>query len=203
MIDPFRVAPHWSIAPVSTGGTTEEPVSIATVRSALRVEDNANEYDLLQRCVRTGRTLIENEYRTVIMRRQFDYWLDAAPCERYVKPPYWPLVSVESIVSFDPDGAQTSMSSSDYIVDTATMPGRVCLANGASWPTSLRDYQAIRIRMTLGHSASSTGVPDPMVDAVLQVTAFLYEHRGEAAGAFAMPPQVAELMAAYYLPDVV
>lgn len=194
--------PHWSIAPVSTGGSTAEPVSVDEAIVALRLSDDPHERGYLEHQIRTARAALEAEFHQVFIRRQFDLFLDGEPPCRVVTVPVAPLVSVDGIVSFDADQAQTAMSSSSYYADTASQPGRVALARGASWPTNLRDVNGIRIRMTLGHSTASSGIPDPIRQAMLQLVAFLTEHRGEAAGEFSMPPQVSELMAPYYIPEV-
>lgn len=196
-------SPHWSIVPVSTGGSTAEPVTLMEVKTALRLSvGDGSEDDYLSGRIKAARVYLENEYRQVIMRRQFDVFHDAVPCDGVLRMPSGPLASVVSITAFDREHAETVLSSSDYYADTASLRGRILLNDGASWPSGLRAANAIRSRVVLGHSTSPDTVPDPMREAVLQMVAFLYEHRGEGAGAFRVPPQVAELMDAYYVPEV-
>lgn len=193
---------HWSIVPVTTGGTTGEPVWLDEVRTALRLADSVGEDAYLQTLIRAARTTLEAQYRQVFLKRQFDLYRDAAPCGPLTMP-FAPLASVEAISGYDADNVETSVSSSEWYVDHASIPGRLLLNSGVSWPASLRAINGIRVRMTLGYSTSPEGVPDPIREAILQLVAFLYEHRGEAAGAFELPPQVAELMAMYDVPEVV
>lgn len=195
---------HFALTPVSTGGSTFEPVTLEEAKRSLRIDPTVtDDDDDIARLIRTARTKIENAYRQIIPRREFDFFLDASPCDRVIRLPFGPLASVTSIVGFDRDHVETTVSSSAYYADTASLAGRIVLNSDASWPSNLRDANGIRCRVILGHSTSAAGVPDPMRDAVLQLVAFLYEHRGEGAGAFAMPPQVDELMAEYYIPEVV
>lgn len=192
---------HWSIAPVSTGGSTEEPVSINEVRSALRLDADADSDDYLHGLIRTARRKLEDEYRQYFIRRQVDFWVDRSP-SGVLTMPLGPLASVEAISGYDTQNLETSLSSSQWYADTASVPGRVLLNSGVSWPSGTREINGTRLRVTLGHSSSPGGVPDPIREAMTQMVAFLYEHRGEGAGAFAVPPQVAELMAEYYIPEV-
>lgn len=192
---------HWSIAPVSTGGTTEEPVSVNEIVSALRLDPDHAEGDYLDGLIRAARRKLEDEYRQVFIHKQVDVFLDKQPCS-YLTMPIGPLASVEAISGYDTQNVETSLSSSQWYADTASLPGRVLLNSGVSWPSGTREINGTRLRVTLGHSSAAQGVPDPIREAITQLVAFLYEHRGEGAGAFSMPPQVAELMAEYYIPEV-
>lgn len=86
-----------------------------------------------------------------------------------------------------------------YIADTAHARGRIQIGPD----TLLTDGRTVRqaplmnlqIAFTAGYGNAAANVPQPIIDAVLLTTAFLYEHRGDAGGE---PPQAARwLMDAY------
>lgn len=195
------VAQRWALAPVSTGGTTELPVSLADLKQAMRIDvtTSTGEDDLISGYGRTAAARLENEYRVVVLRKQFDLALDLPPAEPVVNLPMSPLVSVDRISSIDRDGVETAMSSSGYYVDAISQPGRVGLMPGFSWPSSLRDAAGLVIRFTAGASTSASGVPDPMATAVKQLAAFLYERRGDEPSE--LPRQIHDLMADYLVPE--
>jgi hypothetical protein len=88
--------------------------------------------------------------------------------------PFAPLQSVDSITTYDRANTSSVFSSSAYSVDTAG--GRVYLNNGYTWPTELRDRDAIHIRYTAGYGEAS--IPEPIVQAIQQHVEAMYECRG-------------------------
>lgn len=194
------MARHYAIALVSTGGSTELPVSLAAAKIACRLDSTSTgENDFLTGRILTAASVLERESNRAFLRKQYDLVLDRTPCESVLKMPIAPLVSVESIVGIDRDGTETPLSSDAYTVDTISEPGRVILNSGYSWPSGIRDYAGIRARFTAGYSSEAIGIPDPLRTAVEQFVASLYEHRGD--GSMELPPVVERLMAEFMLPE--
>lgn len=190
----------YGLVPVSTGGTTELPVSLADLKDACRLDSTGTADDafLSARCF-TAAAILERESNRSFLRKQFDLTLDGAPCERYIKVPVSPLVSVQSIVGIDVDGAETTLSTSAYTVDVSREPGRILLNSGYSWPSGLRSYASMRVRLTAGYSTSESGIDDPLRTAIGQFVAHFYEHRGD--GDIPVPQAVRDCMAEYLLPE--
>jgi uncharacterized phiE125 gp8 family phage protein len=59
-----------------------------------------------------------------------------------------PLQSVTSVVYYDTAGTQTTLSSSNYIVDTTTTPGRIVRAVDVTWPSIQSDRLTGRVVIT-------------------------------------------------------
>ena len=58
------------------------------------------------------------------------------------------------------DGSTVAVGSSVYDVDTTSIPGRVLLADGQTWPTPAdNQHDAVRLTYVTGAATSSTGVP--------------------------------------------
>ena len=94
---------------------------------------------------------------------------------RLPKPP---LASVTSIKYTDEDAVEATFSSSNYLVDTDTEPGRVLLKNGVSWPAvTLKEAGAVRVRYVAGYGAAGSNVPQAIRQAILLVIGSLYENR--------------------------
>lgn len=77
---------------------------------------------------------------------------DSFPCDGVFYLPMPRLIGVSSIVTKDYAGANQTLSSSRYVVDTVSEPGRVALAIGQYWPTLGDVIGAITITFTAGFS---------------------------------------------------
>lgn len=177
---------HWSIVPVSTGGSTGVLLEAEDLRPHLRLgaatTDAPDEDDLIESKLATAVRLLEGELSQPFLRKQYDQMIDRFPCgSEPLRLERWPLVSVDSVTSYDTDGTATVMSSSDYFVDTYSRPGRLCLQTGATWPAGTRDQVAGVIRFTAGHGTDAMGVPDPLKEAALKFATELYENREAAS----------------------
>jgi hypothetical protein len=70
---------------------------------------------------------------------------------RGIELPMGNLVSVASVKYLDPNNVLQTMSPSDYLVETAQVPGRIHLAYGKVWPLTLGEYDAVQIQYTVGY----------------------------------------------------
>lgn len=98
-----------------------------------------------------------------------------------------PLVSVETIVYKDTAGISRTIDAAVYIVSDFDEPGRVALANGATWPQALDEINAVRIDYTAGYGAAED-VPESIKQAMLLLIAHWNENR-EATQSFATLPK--------------
>jgi uncharacterized phiE125 gp8 family phage protein len=100
-------------------------------------------------------------------------WLDnAAPC---IDIPLLPLLGVSSVTLYAPDDGTTVLDSGDYTID---LPGARLLLK--QMPLNLRAINAIAIAFTAGYG-DAADVPAPIAQAILQIVAALYQHRGDDA----------------------
>lgn len=91
----------------------------------------------------------------------------------YVDLPWIPIQSVTSITTYDTANAASVFDAAAYTLDTES--GRVFLTQGYTWPTALRDRQAVFIRYTAGYGAGS--IPLPIVQAIREYVSRMYEAR--------------------------
>lgn len=114
-----------------------------------------------------------------------------------------PLQSISSITTYDDDDNGTIFSSSEYFVDTDSLPGRIVLRAGASWPVASRTANGIEIVFVAGHGVAED-VPPPIRHGILMLIGHLHEHR-EAVGNVGlkdMPAGVTALWSPYRLPRI-
>lgn len=128
---------------------------------------------------RTGRTLINKQYRLTLdrlpyssnSRSTFSLFSDnRSPHKNHFQEihlPYPPLVSVDSIRYVDHFGNNKTLDPSQYIVGTNSEPGRLTPAYGETWPDTQYRIEAATIEFTAGYGDQSTNVPDIFRQAIL------------------------------------
>lgn len=161
-----------------------EPVSLDEAKSQLRV-DGDDENDFITGLITAAREHVEQTARRSLITQTWRLNLDAWPCGPStgsgrgdeIELPKPPLQSVTSVVYKDSVGAQTTLSTAAYIVDTDSEPGRIVLAYGQSWP-SLTLYPAnpIQITYVTGYGAAAD-VPAWAKQAIKLIIGHWYENR--------------------------
>jgi uncharacterized phiE125 gp8 family phage protein len=150
----------------------------------------------IESLITAARTLVEDHTGRRLITQTWNYYLDNfgdgnrwpnnlelglilnAYGNDNIKLPYAaPLQSVSSITYMDSDESSNAMSTSDYIVDIKSEPGRVVLGYGKSWPSAtLSPSNPINIEFVAGYGTSTT-VPKQIKQAMLLITGDLYENR--------------------------
>ncbi len=124
-----------------------------------------------------GRSLVTQTWETRLER---------FPC-RYngrIELPMPPLQSVQSIKYLDAAGDEQTVDPATYIVDEQHLIGRVRLAPGKTWPATLCDEAAVRIRFVAGYG-NAAAVPAPLKQAILLLVGHWWLNReavGQAGG---------------------
>lgn len=180
---------------------TVEPVTVNEMRTHMRVEDTSEDAAIIG-YITEARLMIENMLGVAMIDQTWFLTLDAWPAgrERHwdgvrqghrdimkmdpslidVEIPRWPLSSITSINVYDEDGNATAVTVADtFDTDTNSIPGRLSLKSGASWPVALRSNNAIEITYVAGYGAAASAVPADLKRAVKNMTTALYTTRGD------------------------
>jgi uncharacterized phiE125 gp8 family phage protein len=157
---------------------TEEPVSLDEAKSQCRV-DTSDDDTFITGLIVAARQYVEGASRRAFITQTWRLSLDEWPGDDEIELPKPPLVSVTSVIYKDTVGAQTTLSSSLYIVDTDSEPGRVKLAYGESWPSdTLYPANPIQITYVAGYGAAAA-VPAWVKQAIKLIVGHWYENREE------------------------
>ena len=177
-------------------GPAVEPISRIEAREHLRLDDDVDDAQV-RAYVLAARIWAENYTGRALITRTVAQYLDAFS---EVEQPLWegwktgpnivnyqnfielalaPAISVANIKYFTDDDTEHTWAASNYYVDTVRSPARIVLRDGGSYPTSLRAANGLKITYDAGYGATPQLVPEPIRVAMLQYTAFLYEHRGD------------------------
>lgn len=206
-MDYIRIG-HWAVSSVTTGASTQDPITLEDLRPHLRLESDTDDFNARGKLL-AALSRVEGRTLRKLMRSQFDFAFDRFPCDGSpIRLPWMPLVSIDSVWSYDLDGNSSQFGSSGYFVDTYSQPGRLCLKSGFTWPTGRRAQVGGVVRFTAGYTTTpESGIPDPLIEAVKKLATELYENRevtlvGVGSNVAELPFGLEEMLSEYLLPEV-
>lgn len=155
-----------------------EPLSLAEIKSHLRVDDSSDD-EMLSTIIQVAREQVEDITRRALLTSTWDFVLQEWPVENYIKLPYGNLQSVTSVKWKDTDGTETTLTAgTDYLVETnGENVGRVVLPYGESWPSdTLYPSNPITVRYVCGWTAASL-IPAKIRAACKLIAGDIYQNR--------------------------
>jgi uncharacterized phiE125 gp8 family phage protein len=171
----------------------EEPVTLAEAKAHLKL-DATDDDALVTRMIAAARARAEWHTGRAFVTQGWTLHLDCFPRDRAIEIPLPPLVAVGSLTVFARDDQASVIDPVRYVVDAASAPARLVLKPTAAFPTNLRRTNAVALAYTAGYGTAAA-VPATIKEAILELVAFLYEHRGEAPAE--LPPGALALLAPY------
>lgn len=178
-----------------------EPVTLDEVKTRLRV-DTTDDDTLITALITAQRQRIETLTGQALITRSVTEARDIGPADGVLTLAVGPVSAVTEVAAVDEDGARTTLDAASYLVDTASIPGRIALVTGASWPVSDRAMAGFEIAYDAGYGGTADDTPAPLREAIFALVADAYEHRvptdrADTSDERAMPPVVAGLIAPY------
>ena len=186
--------------------TTEpigEPATVELVKQHCRIDSNADD-DLLTGYLTTARIMAEGYLsRALLMQTLLWTIRPSSPLRSEARRllgtlelPRAPVRSILAVTALDERGNATAISAAalplpigapiaGYIADIAVEPATLTIG----WETVLSGGSAlhatrlrhIQVSMVVGYGTAAE-VPATIVQAIMMIAAFLYEHRGDAGG---------------------
>lgn len=151
-----------------------EPVTLAEAKVHLRLEQ-AEDDVYVSALVQAARQYIEEVCWRGVVAQTWEAVLGRFPETGAVVLPGGNLGAITSVAYTDADGAAQTLAASAYEADTVSVPGRIILADGESWPSTRSRWDAVRVRYTVGWAVPD--VPGPIRQALLLLVAQMYEQR--------------------------
>lgn len=179
---------------------TETPVSVTEAKEYLRVDGNAEDLRInlmIQAAVKRLEEFADTRfiYQTWVQYNDgwpvdtVNEWWDGVreiPISELSKPGKYielltgPVVQVTEFNTYADDGVAQLNPPNNYIVDTVGRFGRIALPMGGVWPTTiLRKINGIEIKFVCGQAPNAATCPADIKQAILEMVAHLYEHRGD------------------------
>jgi uncharacterized phiE125 gp8 family phage protein len=123
-----------------------EPVTLDEAVAHTHAIDDTTENNKLTALITAAREYCEMYTRRALATQTVEAYLDYfSGCS--IELPMPPLQSVTSIKYTNSAGAETTMPTADYIVDTDSAPGRIVLPYGRTWPAFV-PYTSNPIKIT-------------------------------------------------------
>jgi uncharacterized phiE125 gp8 family phage protein len=154
---------------------TSEPFTLADAKVHLR-EDDSSQDTLITALIGAARDYVETFTRRRLITQTWRYSIDEFPCGGVIRLPYPPLIKVNSVKYDDLAGAEQTLSSSLYVVDTSSLPGKIDRAYAAIWPATRCQANAVRIEFDCGFGGPQA-VPDLIKAAMKLLIGHWYEQR--------------------------
>lgn len=152
------------------------PVTLAEGKLQCRVDIDDDD-SLIMDYLRAATLRCQLAARRTFISTTYDGYFDRWPI-REIEFPLPPLQSVTGIYYTDEDGDETEWAASNYIVDTASTPGRVRFkSTGVSPTVTLQEINAVRVRFVAGYGDNTTDVPEIYRQAVKMLLGHYYENR--------------------------
>lgn len=96
------------------------------------------------------------------------------PAAWALRLPAPPLISVTSIQYIDQNQVLQTMDPSTYVVDAASVPGRVTPSTGSFWPQTSFMPAAVKVTYQAGYSGQ---VPFSIIQAIKSLVSYQYDNR--------------------------
>ena len=164
-----------------------EPVERSELKDHLRIAQSSDaENTLLTGYIKSAREFAEGYTGRKFITQTWKYYLDAFPADKFIELPYAPLQSASLAFTYTScSGSTSSVSTSDYSVDTDTTPGRINLAYGATWPGStLSTTNPITITFKCGYGLDAEDTPHSLRTWIMACAGYMYENREKDVGDF-------------------
>jgi len=166
-----------------------EAISLDEAKLHCRIDGN-DEDAYIESLVAAAREYVEATLGRVLMPATFEAQFDSWPPSPF-ELPRSPLRSVTSVKWLSDLDVESTVNSTEYRVDTASVPGRVILKSGKAWPAGvLAEVGAIRVRFVAGYTdglasnaepqevaAARAAIPMRHKQALKLVVGHLYENR--------------------------
>ena len=177
------------------------PVSLPEVKARLNLTNEDDDPELMAQ-IRAVTENLERYTRRTFVDTTFTMFFDRFPGKAL---PWWdgvrqiadteltdlteaimiplpPLDSVVHVKSHNQDATITTVTSTDYIVDTASEPGRIALKATKNWPTgALRSINGVEVQFIAGYGPVGSDVPEPIREAIMVCITDANSNKGGAA----------------------
>lgn len=163
-----------------------EPVTIADARAYLRISTDSED-EILHRLLRTAREMVEAETGLALIDQTWRLHVERWPRSGRLALFRYPVKAVASVVAYRPDGTAVSFAPEEFTLQQGRRPQRLYMAQHPDAST----YCGIEVDFVAGFGETGADVPDALKQAILTLTAHLYESRAGVDGEGASAPMPA------------
>ena len=175
--------------------STDDDAVLAIIRVA--VDSWAREYTNRSLCTTTYVLFIDTVYDLDVRIQEGSYLgIDKDFERRNIILPKSPVSAITHVKYYGDDNNATTWATSNYFLDSASMPSKFTLATGASYPTGLRPVNGLEIKYVAGYG-DNTAIPKQIKMACLIYGSYLFERRGDDEKTMVAPYSATSLLEPY------
>jgi uncharacterized phiE125 gp8 family phage protein len=154
-----------------------EPVTTAEAKTHMNVDFSTDDTYIGLLCTAAREYVEQITNRKLISQTWYGY-LPTFPGINYIELPFGNVQSVTSVKYKDSAGTESTLTNTNYIIDTSFTLGRIVLAYNYTWP-SFTEYptSAVTVEWVCGYGDAATAVPGPIKQAIKLLIADMYELR--------------------------
>jgi uncharacterized phiE125 gp8 family phage protein len=156
-----------------------EPVTLAETKAHLRVA-HADEDALIGSLIASARRQIEARTGLALIEQGWIQFHDDWPGDGVVALAPAPISPIDELAVYGDDDVKAVIDPAHYYLDAASHPPRLMLRGSRLWARPGRIGNGIAIALSAGFGLAGSAVPEPLRQAILQLVAHWYEHRGNA-----------------------
>lgn len=146
-----------------TSAPATEPVTLEECKSQLRLQVSDDD-PLILSYIAAARSYVEAIVGQQLVTATWEWKTDGF--QPLFLLPHSPLQSVTSITYIDTGGTTQTLATSVYQTDTASVPGRIMVAQGQAWPAvQSGTFNTVTITYVAGHGAQGV-VPENFKQAI-------------------------------------
>jgi uncharacterized phiE125 gp8 family phage protein len=176
VLDSYGIPVHFGLT--LTTDAAVEPLTATEVKAWGRIDGTAED-DVINALIKAARKRVEADTSRALVNQTFTLTLDRVPASQVLTLPVGPVSSVTSIKSFGVDDTESTISASVYRLDTSSVPARIVLKDGQTWPSSLRKQNALQVAFVAGYGAAAANITDtPLLMAMRLLIEHWYANRG-------------------------
>lgn len=158
-------------------GPTQEPISLAEAKQECRVDtddENSRMYGYIRASRMDAEMYLNRGFYTQTWKLVQDDW-----SESIWLPMAAPLQSVTTVQYYNSAGTLTTATSSDYVVDTTTEPGRIVRAPNVTWPTLQADrHGAVIVTYIVGWTSVAL-IPEQIKQGIAVLVQWRHERMAD------------------------
>lgn len=172
-----------------------EPVSVASLRKWLNLDDDIDDDDILEELIGAAREMVETDTKRCLVESTYELALDQFP-QTTIRIPVAPVLSVVSINYRGNDDVYVAVDPSDYAQALDDEPPRIEFWSWWGWPSGWNGCvrpRAVLVELRAGYPpggspADAANVPRVIKTAIKLLAAHWYEHREAVSSETRMVP---------------
>jgi hypothetical protein len=178
---------------------SESVISLNEIKTFLKI-DNNDEDTLLEVLIESSTVRLEEEIGLKFIEQEWEIYFDRFgklssglvftsgegtlssinQNPNHLNLPFGKIINIDSFSTFDDDDNEYPVDPTSYQADLHSHYGKISLRYGSVWPaTILRPSNGIKISGLFGISPDAANVPKTIKMAVMELTAAMYEYRGD------------------------